>query len=136
MRNDKSKDEFRVPYASRFDMVLYAALGILNIAIVAIIARFVPEIDPVFTAVLIAMVYLGEIAYIAKRRLRASKAAPERNIHGLLSEDGSIVFKNSKSPIVAFDLHGSVLWYNDAMREALDSYDNYIGRNVSEVLNV
>lgn len=136
MKNDNVNENMHIPYASKYDMVLYASLGVLNIAITAIAAKFFTGIDPVFTAVVIGMVYLCEIAFIAYRRAKRTKAAPERNIHGLLAEDGSVVFKNSMSPIIAFDLHGTVLWYNDSMRDALDSYNNYIGNNISEVLNV
>ncbi len=136
MKNDNSNEKIYVPYASRLDMVLYAALGILNIAIVAIAIKFVPSIDPVFWAIAAALIYLLEVAFIAYRRVNKSNSAPERSIHGLLSEDGSILFKNTKLPIVAFDLHGTVLWYNDAMREALNSLDNYIGDNITEVLNI
>ena len=136
MRNENSNEKLHVPYASKLDMVLYAALAILNITIVAVMAKFLPSIDPVFTAIAVAVVYLFEVAFIAYRRSRKSKSAPERNIHGLLGEDGSVVFKNSKSPIIAFDLHGTILWYNDAMREVVASYDNYIGENITELLSL
>ena len=136
MRNENSNEKLHVPYASKLDMVLYAALGILNIAIVAIMAKFLPFIDPVFIAISIAVVYLFEVAFIAYRRMSKSKSAPERSIHGLLGEDGSVLFKNSKSPIIAFDLHGTILWYNDAMREVVNSYDNYIGENITELLSL
>lgn len=133
---DNSNEKMNVPYASRQDMVLYAALGILNITLVAVAARFLPSLDPVFVAIIAALMYLCEVAYIAHKRMVASKSAPERSIHGLLGEEGSIVFKNSRSPIIAFDLHGTILWYNEAMRVAIDSYDNYIGGSISELLNI
>ncbi len=136
MKKDNANENIHVPYASRYDMVLYASLGVLNIAIASIAAKFLTFLDPIFAAVIVGMIYLCEIAFIAYKRAKKSFAAPERNIHGLLAEDGSIVFKNSKSPIIAFDLHGTVLWYNDAMRDALDSYNNFIGENVSNVLNI
>ncbi len=136
MKNDKANESMHIPYASKYDMVLYASLGVLNIAAVSIAAKFLTFIDPIFTAIIVGMIYLCEIALIAYKRAKRSEVAPERNIHGLLAEDGSVVFKNSQLPIIAFDLHGTVLWYNDAMREALDSYNNYVGDNISDVLNI
>lgn len=136
MKNDNSNEKMHVPYASRLDMVLYAALGIFNIAIVAIAIKFVPSIDPVFWAIAATVIYLFEVAFLAYRRVNKSNSAPERSIHGLLGEDGSVLLKNTKLPIIAFDLHGTVLWYNDAMRAALDSLNNYIGDNITEVLNI
>lgn len=136
MKNDNANENMHIPYASKYDMILYASLGVLNVAITAIAAKFLTFIDPVFTAIVIGMIYLCEVALIAYKRAKRTESAPERNIHGLLAEDGSVVFKNSKSPIIAFDLHGTILWYNDSMRDALDFYSNYIGNNISEVLNI
>ena len=136
MKNDNSNEKMHVPYASRLDMVLYAALATLGIAIVAILTEFFPNVNPVFSAIFVAVLYLLAVALIAYRRTARSESAPERSIHGLLGEEGSVLLKNSKSPIVAFDTHGTILWYNDAMREAASSYDNFIGDNISELLKV
>ena len=135
MKNEKENQNLHIPYASRQDMILYAALGVLNIALVAILCEFVSAIEPVFIALIIGALYLGEIAVIGIRRIAKSRIYPAKSIHGLLGEEGSVVFKNSKSPIIIFDFHGTVLWYNDAMRMALDSYTNFIGDKISEVLS-
>ena len=135
MKNEKENQNLHVPYASRQDMILYAALGVLNIALVAILCTFV-NIPPVFIALIIGALYLGEVAVIAVRRVAKSRIYPTKSIHGLLGEEGSIVFKNATSPIIIFDFHGTVLWYNDAMRTALDSYNNYIGEKISDVLSI
>lgn len=136
MRNDKENNRFHIPYASRFDMVLYAACGCLNIVFVAIFCKFFDFVDAVFVAIFATLLYLCEIAFISLRRMKLSKISPQRNIHSLLLEEGSVVLKNSKSPIVIFDLQGVVLWYNDAMREALNSRDNFIGNNISDVFKL
>ena len=115
MRNEKDNQNMHVPYASRRDMILYAALGVLNIALVAIICDLLPKAEPVFAAVFVGVIYLIEIAVIGIRRIAKSRIHPTPSIHGLLGEEGSQVFKNSKSPIVIFDFHGTILWYNDAM---------------------
>ena len=136
MKNEKDNQSLHVPYASRQDMILYAALGVLNIAIVAILCQFVTVIQPIFTALIIGAIYLAEIAVIGIRRIAKSRIYPAKSIHGLLGEEGSIVFKNSKSPMIVFDFHGTILWYNDAMRDILDQYTNFIGQKISEVLSI
>ncbi len=135
MKNENENNNLHIPYASRQDMILYAALGVLNIAIVALICKFLEFIDPVFSAVIVGIIYLCEIAFIGLRRIAKSKVYPAKSIHGLLGEEGSVVFKNSKSPIIIFDFHGTVLWYNDAMRQCFDPYENYIGEKISSVLD-
>ena len=135
MKNEKDNQNLHIPFASKQDMILYAALGVLNIALVAIFCDFL-TFEPIFIALVIGAIYLVEIAAISLRRIAKSRMYPTKSIHGLLGEDGSIVFKNSRSPIVIFDYHGKILWYNDAMRAALDTYTNYIGENISEILDI
>lgn len=135
MKNEHENNNMHIPYASRQDMILYASLGVLNIAIVALLCKFLNFVDPVFSAVIVGIVYLCEIALIGFRRIAKSRVFPTKSIHGILGEEGSIVFKNSKSPIIIFDFHGTVLWYNDAMRENFDPYENYIGEKISSVLD-
>ncbi len=133
MRNDNGK--LHIPYASRFEIVLYAALGCLNIALAAVLCSFI-RIDAVFIAVSMAVLYLAEIAFIGLRRASSAEISTEKSIHKLLAEDGGIVFKNSTSPIIAFDSYGTILWYNTAMDDSLDSYENFIGRNISSVIDL
>ena len=135
MKNERDNQNMHIPYASRQDMILYAAFGVLNIALAALICDLIPVIEPIFVAIIVGIIYLAEIAVIGIRRIAKSRIHPTPGIHGLLGEEGSLVFKNSKSPIIIFDFHGRILWYNDAMREALDSYNNYIGEKISSVLN-
>ena len=136
MKNEKDNQNMHIPYASRQDMILYAALGVLNIALAAIICDSFVSVEPIFTAIIVGVIYLIEVAAIGIRRIAKSRIHPTPGIHGLLGEEGSLVFKNSKSPIIVFDFHGTVLWYNDAMRFALDSYNNFIGEKISTVLNI
>ena len=136
MKNEKDNQNLHIPFASRQDMILYAALGVLNIALVAIFCEFLTFVEPIFIALAIGAIYLGEIALIGLRRVKKSRMHPTKSIHGLLGEEGSVVFKNSRSPIIIFDFHGTILWYNDAMRMILDPYDNYIGEKISDVLSI
>ncbi len=135
MKHEKDNQSLHIPYASRQDMILYAALGVLNISLVAIICEFASSLQPVFAALIGGLLYLAEVAVIGIRRIAKSRIYPTKSIHGLLSEEGSVVFKNSRSPIIIFDFHGTVLWYNDALRAVLDPYTNYIGQKISDVLS-
>lgn len=135
MKHEKDNQSLHIPYASRQDMILYAALGVLNISLVAIICEFASGLQPVFAALIGGLLYLAEVAVIGIRRIAKSRIYPTKSIHGLLSEEGSVVFKNSRSPIIIFDFHGTVLWYNDALRAVLDPYTNYIGQKISDVLS-
>ena len=134
MKNEKDNQNIHIPYASRRDMILYATLGLFNIVLVALLCHFIPNAPPVFIAIAIGIVYLIEVAIIGLRRIAKSRIYPTKSIHGLLGEEGSAVFKNSKFPIIIFDLHGTILWYNDSMRMALDSYNNFIGEKISSVI--
>lgn len=136
MKNGKDSGGFNIPYASRFDMLLCVCLGCINIVIVALLCMYLDSMDAIFGAVSVAVLYLAEITVIALRRSALSKIAPRKSIYNLLGEEGSVVFKNSLSPIIAIDFHGTVLWYNDAMRESINSYNNYVGDNISELFNL
>ncbi len=136
MKQDKENNSRHSPYASRQDMVLYAALGVLNIALLALLCEYVNTVKPLFFAIAICVLYLVEVAIIGVRRMAKSRIFPARSIHGLLGEEGSVVFKNSKSPINIFNFNGTVLWYNDTMRSVLDPYTNYIGKKISDVITL
>ena len=113
MMNRNSGEGNRAPYASRVDVALYVALGCFNIAVLALLCEFL-SVDTVILAVIITILYLAEIACIGMRRAAYIKVSPDKNIHALLEEEGSVVFRNSTSPVVAFDKRGKILWYNDA----------------------
>ncbi len=136
MKKERENMGLHIPYASRADMILYAALGIFNIALVAILCNFLPNVDPIFCAMIVGLIYLAEVVVIGVRRAALLRVQPTKSIHSLLSEESSVVLKNSKSPIVVFDFHGTILWYNDAMRDILDPYSNFIGDNISSVLDL
>ena len=135
MNNMNDKGGNNAPYASRLDLMLSVALGVFNIAILALLCEFV-NLDRVVLAIIITVVYLAEISLIGVRRSSYTKVLPDKNIQGLLEEEGSVVFKNSTSPVIAFDKRGRILWYNEAARAAVTSYENYIGRDLSELMDV
>lgn len=134
-KNDKQNSKLHVPYASRFDLVLYAALACLNIAILAVLCKL-SDIDAVFLALFVALLYLVEISLIGIKRTADVKMQPAKNIYELLSEEGSVVFKTSRDPMIVFDSYGTILWYNDALRSSLENYENYIEHNISELLGI
>ena len=126
---------FRVPYASRVEIALCIALACVNIAILAVLCEFL-KVSAVFSAILVALVYLVEVAVIGLKHKSNLKMLPRKNIHRLLDEDGSIVIKNSLLPVVALDIHGTVLWYNDSMRAIIQSEDTMVGENIDKIFSV
>ena len=59
MKNEKDNQNMHIPYASRQDMILYAAFGVLNIALAALICDLIPVIEPIFVAIIVGIIYLA-----------------------------------------------------------------------------
>ena len=123
---------FRVPYASRFEIALCIALACLNIAILAVICEFF-ETSAVFSAIFVSLIYLFEITVIEINHKAKQKVLPHKSIHALLEEECSVVIKNALSPIIAVDIYGTILWYNDSMRAIIASDDTMVGQNIEKV---
>ncbi len=130
--NSLINKRYHIPYASRFEIALAVALACVNIALLAVILEFT-TVSAVFVALVIAFAYLVEIALIGARHTANLKVMPAKNIHKLLDEDGSIVIKNSLYPVIALDVHGTILWYNDSMRVIIQKVDTLVGENIEEV---
>jgi len=136
MKNGNNRvNLIHIPYASRFEIVLYVSLACFNIALVAVLSS-VLDLPVVLPAVAVTLMYLAEVAYIALKRSKRLEAVPQKDIHMLLMEEGSVVFKNTTSPVIAFNSLGTILWYNDAMRETLDVYENYISKNINSLFGI
>lgn len=126
--------KYRIPYATRFEIALCVALACVNIALLALICEIV-KVSAVFPAIFVALLYLLEVAFIGVHHKSNLKVYPRKNIHRLLSEEGSIVIKNSLYPVVAVDIHGVILWYNDSMRAIINSEDTAVGKNIEEIFS-
>ena len=122
----------RIPYASRLELVVAVALGCLNIALGTVAYSYL-GLDAVVISIAFVLLYLAEIAVIGIRHRAGAKVFYDKNIHELLLENGSIILKKTSEPVIAIDSHGTVLWYNDAMRTAVGGEVNYIGARISEV---
>ena len=144
MSNSRKKtNNNNIPYASRRDVALTVVFGALNFVLLAssiliyILTRGVGEpvrvIFPILFSLLFVGLYLFEIAMIYISRRTKAKISPKASIYDLLMEDGSIIFKNSIHPIVVFDSHGIILWYNDSMREALPLSENLVGDKIERI---
>ena len=131
-RKNNRSVKFRIPYASRLEIAVCVALACVNIAILAVVCEFT-NVPAVLPAIFISLVYLLEIALIGFKHKTNIKALPRKSIHKLLSEDGSVVLKNSLLPVVAMDIHGTVLWYNDSMRAIIDSEETLVGKNITDI---
>lgn len=124
--------KLRIPYASRFEIALSIALACVNIAVLAVIAEFW-ETSAVFAAILVTLIYLIEVSFIGLNHKSNIKVHPSASIHRILNEDGSIVIKNSLYPVIALDVHGTVLWYNDSMRAIIQSEETLVGENIGKI---
>ena len=126
--------KLKIPYASRFEIALSTVLACVNIAILAVILEFW-NVSAIIPATIIAFLYLAEIALIEYNHKSTQKILPRKSIHKLLNEDGSIIIKNSLYPVIAFDSHGTILWYNDSMRVILPYDETIVGENVKIVFD-
>ncbi len=130
--NKKRSVKYRIPYATRFEFLLCAVLACVNIIILALILEFW-KISAAVPAVIVTFVYLIELSLIEYSHKASQKIVPRKSIHRLLSEDGSIIIKNSLYPVIALDKHGTVLWYNDSMRAILPFEETLVGDNIEKV---
>ena len=136
MAKNNGYDKNRIPYASKLQLAVSIALGCVNIVLLAVAADFLHEkISIAVIAVIIAALYLVEIAVIGMKHEQSVNVAHNAGMHNLLSEDGSVVIKNIQTPVIALDLRGTVLWYNDAMRQARFVEENFIGKNISDIID-
>ena len=127
--------KYRIPYATRFEIALCIALACLNIALLALFCELVDNVSAVFPAITIALLYLVEVALIGANHKANLKIYPRQNIHHLLGEEGSIIIKNSLYPVIAMDIHGIILWYNDSMRAIISAEDTMVGKNIEEIFS-
>lgn len=135
MTNKNRKiSKLRIPYATRFEIALAAALGCFNIALSAAVCEFW-NVSNIVPALICILIYLAEIAFIGLNHKSNLKIMPRKNIHKLLLEEGSVIIKNSLNPVVAFDIYGTVIWYNDSMRAILAGDESYIGENIEEIFS-
>ena len=136
MSTRKNKNQkYRIPYATRAELALLVTLACINVAAVALVCEFV-KISAVFPALIAIFLFLIEFLIIDYNHKSNLKALPVRSIHSVLSEQSSIVLKNSLYPVIALDTYGTVLWYNDSMRAILETPDvTMVGRGVDEIFS-
>ena len=128
------KINFRVPYVSRFEIALCVALACAHLAILAVLCEFF-KTSVFFSAILVTLVYLIEVAIIGYKHKTKQKILPNKNIHSLLDEESSIVLKNSLSPVISVDIYGTILWYNDSMRAIIQSDETMVGHNIERIFS-
>ncbi len=133
MQNNKNND-FRVPFVTRFELMICALLGCLNLILFAIVSSLTDVYDA-FWAILFVLLYAIEIALIDYRRNKSKSISDSSDVHVILAQESSTVLRNTKTPVVMADLKGIVLWYNDAMRAILPEERNYIDCELQEMLN-
>ena len=127
-------DKKNVPYISRVEFAICVALACANILLFALFTIFASKVHAAFYAFAFIALYLIEISIIGIHHASNATAANNAEIHELLMENGSVVLKNSLSPIIALDANGTILWYNDAMRSIIPYADNVVGENIDELI--
>ncbi len=126
--------KLRVPYASKHEIALCVIFGCIAIAAIAVLCNFT-SINPIFSSLIIMILYLCGIVIIDLNHKSVLKMMPRKSIFKLLSEEGSIVIKNTLYPVVAMDRHGTILWYNDSMRAILSSAQTLVGESIEKIFN-
>ena len=127
-------DKKHIPYASRRELALACALGCINI-VLGMLVLYLVNVEIIFVAIGFVILYMIEISVMQFKHASTREALPLYEIHDFLSEEGSVVFKNSTAPVVALDVHGTVLWYNDAMRRIRAQDENFVGLNISSIFD-
>ena len=132
LKNKSTK--FKIPYATRFEISLYVAFACISFAILAVLCEFFNK-SAVFSAIFVSIFYLLVVAVIGINHKASLKVLPRKNIHRLLGEDGSVIIKNLLSPVIAVDVYGTILWYNDSMRAILHSEETLVGNNIDTIFS-
>lgn len=130
MNNNNENEKRHIPFASKTQLAVCIALCPLVIVIFALLVTYT-QLNAVFAAIGLCLLYLLAVALVSLHHYQYVRSESVAELQALLDESGSLVFKNSTSPILIMDSYGSVLWYNDAMRELTDSRGNFIGNNIN-----
>ncbi len=133
MQNNKNND-LRVPFVTRFELMVCALLGCLNLILFAVVSALTSD-NEIFFAILFVLLYALEVALLDFKRSKSKSVSDSTDIHTILAQESSTVFKNTSTPIVMADLKGRVLWYNDAMRKLLPEDRNFIDCELQEMLD-
>jgi len=121
-----------VPYASRLQLALSVALCPVCIVLYALLSEIVTW-DRVFLAVGITLIYLLSVVFIATYHNKYHTSMPTACLEALMEERGSMIIRNTATPVITLDSYGTVLWYNQAMSEILDDHGNFVGFNISSI---
>ena len=123
-----------IPLLTRRESIIIICLACVNIAAFGILAHFT-SIPPILISVIAALMFLTEVSVLSIKRAQVQKQLPVSSIYDMLKERCSIVVKNAKSPYAAFDSYGTLLWCNQAMMNIIDTEENPIGQNISDIFS-
>ena len=127
-------DKKNIPYVSRVELAICVALACANILLFALLSIFASKVHPAIYAFAFTALYLIEVFMVGIHRASNATMTNNADIHELLMENGSVVLKNSMSPIIALDSNGRILWYNDAMRDVIPYGESVIGESIDELI--
>ncbi|HBJ19200.1 MAG TPA: hypothetical protein DDY70_05645 [Clostridiales bacterium] len=119
---------------SRTEITLAVFLGCFNMLLLAVLTAL-SDVPLYFSAPAAVALYLCEIALLGFRKKIYARVAPDEGIAKLLEERGITVLKNTQYPVFIFNAGEKILWYNDAARNILPPDENFISREISEVIS-
>lgn len=122
-----------IPFAPRNQIVILVALACLNIALVGVAFYFFPALHPAILALVLVAVFLVEVSLVGIFREKNQEYLPEPEIHSLLTESSSEVFKNSKQPVAIFNSQGILSWCNYSMKSILSLEETVVGRSIEHL---
>ena len=129
--NEQKKN--KVPYASRDEYVAVIALACIHIALLSVLLVRT-AISPVLAVVISVLMFLAETMFFAVKRRQRAGVAPRADVHTVVNHSLGAMLRNTAYPCFILDMHGCLLWYNDAARRILPEEENYIGFNIEVLL--
>lgn len=130
---DNQQNNHRIPYASRTEMMLLIAFGVINLAIFALLTQFT-SIRPYYIAIGLLLLYFVQILLLRKESKKRLSVVSNIGLIQLMGEQSMNVLKNTTFPVLVFDKLGTILWANCEALSLFTLNDSPIGKNISEII--
>lgn len=121
----------KIPFVTRTDWMTSVLLGILNLAIFALVVQYT-AVAPFVCAALLAALYMAEITALFLLRSRHTDIASEDSVHALSHEHSFDVLRNVRYPVLLLDRFGVILWANHMALSLLSGTETPIGHFLSD----
>lgn len=131
---DNQQKNYRIPFASRTEMMLLIVFGIAHLGIFAVLATFT-EISPLYIALALALVYFAEILYLRREGDKRLSIAARKGVFDLMEEQSMSVLRNLSSPVLVFDKQGTILWANSVALSLFGEDGTPIGQPLEQMIS-